>query len=389
MGRNSNLTVLFPTGSFYPAQTGGPDNSVYWLTKALQRQGTQAIVISTDRGLPASVSRDQWLDKDFARIIYTKNRIHYLPLKLIRRAFQQLKDVDVLHLTMIFYPASFLLAILNQIFYKKPVVWSIRGDLDPHMLERSSWKKRPIVFLLRQWLKKRIIFHATCDAETQYAKKTLGEDIQVVQLTNYLEIPDKIAANKEKYILYLGRIDSKKAIENLIKAVHQSQYFKASGFTLKIAGDYHNAYGRQLEDLVDHLEMNAKVEFVGHTSGTEKQKLLAAAYFLIMPSHTENFGIVVAEALAQGTPAIASIHTPWQILEERQAGFWIDNEVRTLAECLDHILQLSAEEYEKIQINTRPLAVAEFDIHANIDKWQQFYQSLLYKKEVLAREYRL
>lgn len=380
MDRNFKLSILFPTGSFYPAQTGGPDNSVYWLTKALMSLGVQVKVVSTDRGLPSSVPRGQWLDQDFARIVYTQNRIHYFPLNLVFTAFKKLKTADVLHLTMIFYPASFLVAILNRLFYKKPMVWSIRGDFDPHMMLRSSWKKRPVVFLLKYWLKKRASFHSTCEAETQYAKDILGEDIKVVQLTNFMELPDQVVAIKEKYFLYLGRIDSKKAIENLIKALHRSEKFRNSGFSLKIVGDYDNPYGRQLEDLVEQLGLNAKVEFVGHVSGVKKQKLLAAAHFLIMPSHTENFGIVVAEALAQGTPAVASIHTPWQILETKKAGFWVDNQVDSLANCIDQILQLSSAEYEEIQSNTRRLVEEEFDIQANMAKWERVYRELLPKK---------
>ena len=375
MTRHSNLTILFPTGSFYPAQTGGPDNSVYWLTKALMRHDVKVLVATTERGLPASVPRKQWSEYDFAHIIYTKNRIHYLPFNLVLSAFKKLKSADILHLTMIYYPVSFLMAMLNQVFYKKPMVWSIRGDFDPHMMRRSTWKKRPIVFLIKRWLKKKVIFHSTCDAETQYARANLGEDIQVVQLTNYMEIPDKIDAKKEKYLLYLGRIDSKKAIENLITALDQSKSFRTSGFRLKIVGDHDNPYGSQLIDLVGQLNLDMLVEFVGHASGMEKQRILAAAYFLIMPSHTENFGIVVAEALAQGTPAVASIHTPWQILEKKQAGFWVDNQVNNLAACLDQILQLSPEEYKELQSNTRPLVVEEFDIQVNIAKWIQAYQS--------------
>ena len=377
MNREKPIKVLFPTGSFYPAQTGGPDNSVYWITKALKRKGMEVKIVTTERGLPEAIPRQKWLDKDFGRIIYTKNWIHYFPLQLIRRAFQELKGVDVLHLTMIFYPASFVIAILNQLFYKKPVYWSIRGDFDPHMMKRSVWKKKPVVFLLRRFLKSKVVFHSTCDAETQYAKELLGREIEVVQLTNYMEIPDQLNIPKKKYLLYLGRIDSKKAIENLISALDHSKKFRTSGFHLKIVGDYNNLYGQKLIKLVDQFHLEKEVEFVGHASGLEKQQLLAAAYFLIMPSHTENFGIVVAEALAQGTPAIASIHTPWKILEDWKAGFWLDNNVRSLAECIDQVLQFSTNDYAQLQENTRPLVDAEFNIYLNIDKWIAVYLEAL------------
>ncbi|MEL6943952.1 MAG: glycosyltransferase, partial [Bacteroidota bacterium] len=259
------MKILFPTGSFFPAQTGGPDNTVYWITKALKQKNVTVEVVSTERGLSAIVPRNQWLKKDYADVMYTTNLIHYLPSRLILAALSRLKKTDVLHLSMIFYPASFILAFLNVLFYGKPIVWSIHGDLDPHMLNRSKWKKRPVQLLIKYWLKHKVVFHSTCDAETQYVKDIFGQDIQVVQLTNYMELPVPIEKEKEKerFLLYLGRIDPKKAIENLILALNKSDLFIPSDFQLKIAGRHHNAYGRQLLELVKKLNLQHKVKFIG------------------------------------------------------------------------------------------------------------------------------
>ncbi|MEM6699589.1 MAG: glycosyltransferase family 4 protein, partial [Bacteroidota bacterium] len=370
------MKILFPTGSFFPAQTGGPDNTVYWITKALKQKGVTVEVVSSERGLSATIPRNEWLKKDYADVIYTTNLIHYFPFRLILAALSELKKVDVLHLSMIFYPASFLIAIVNALFYKKPVVWSIHGDLDPPMLNRSKWKKRPIQLLIKYWLKNKVIFHSTCDAETQYVKDTFGQNIQVVQLTNYMELPTPIKVKKENFFLYLGRIDPKKAIENLIEALHQSDLFIPSDFQLKIAGNHHNAYGKQLVELVKKLNLQHKVKFIGHISGDAKQRLLAGAHFLFMPSHTENFGIVVTEALAQGTPAVASKRTPWKILEDKSAGFWIENDIKSLGRCIDDILALHPKSYQEMCKNTRPLANEYFNIQNNIYKWQEVYETL-------------
>ncbi|MEM8526421.1 MAG: glycosyltransferase, partial [Bacteroidota bacterium] len=184
--------------------------------------------------------------------------------------------------------------------------------------------------------------------------------------------------------LYLGRIDSKKAIENLIEALNEAELFLPSDFQLKIAGNAHNPYGIQLVELVRKLDLKHKVKFIGHIEGAAKQKLLASAHFLFMPSHTENFGIVVAEALGQGTPAVASKQTPWSILAAKRAGFWVDNDVKSLADCIDKILRLHPKEYEIICSNTRPLAVQEFDIQQNIHKWQEIYQILGKHRETIS-----
>ncbi|MEM9528534.1 MAG: group 1 glycosyl transferase, partial [Bacteroidota bacterium] len=201
------MTILFPTGSFYPAQTGGPDNTVYWITKALTRKGHKAMISSTDLGQPADTPRDQWLSTDYGEAMYTHNRIHYLPLKTIRHALKRLQEAEVLHLSMITYPAAFLMAILNSWFYGKPMLWSSRGDLDPPMLLRSRKKKAFVLWLINTFVnKQKLWFHSTCDAETGYIRDNFGKNAKVIQIPNYMELPKKVEVPKEKYLLFIGRI---------------------------------------------------------------------------------------------------------------------------------------------------------------------------------------
>ena len=372
------LNILFPTGSFYPAQTGGPDNTVYWITKALTRRGHQPVISSTDRGQSLPMPRGRWLDTDYGRVIYTKNPVHYLPWNVIRRALGELKKADVLHLSMITYPAAWLMALLNSRFYGKPMLWSSRGDLDPPMLLRSAQKKKAVIDLINRGVNKDLLwFHSTCDAETEYIRDNFGQDARVIQIPNYMELPERIQTKKEPYFLYIGRIDPKKAIENLIEALAECPEFLASEFTLKIVGDYYNDYGRMLADLVEKKGMDDKIRFLGHRDGREKEELLAAATFTFMPSHTENFGIVVMEGLAQGTPAVASTGTPWATLEEHQAGYWVSNDPATLKATVARILRLSDAELRQMSENAYRLAREEFSIHANISEWEEAYQKIL------------
>jgi glycosyltransferase involved in cell wall biosynthesis len=367
--------IVFPTGSFYPAQTGGPDNTVYWITKALYKKKHKPVIITTDKGQPQTTPLREWLNTDYGRVIYTRNIYHYyVPVKVIKMAFSHLKNVDILHLTMISYPASWILAILNSISFNKPVIWSSRGELDPPMLLRSPRKKRLVLWLIRKLVRKnKLFFHSTCDAETKYIKNVFGVQSRVIQIPNYMELPERVHAKKEHYLLFVGRIDKKKGIENLIMALSLSNCFRESSFKLKIVGDHNSDYGRSLVMKSVTAGLDDKIEFLGHRSGKEKQRLLAAAWFLIMPSHTENFGIVVTEALAQGTPAIASTGTPWSILQESGAGYWIDNDPATLTATIDEVLILAPEVYEQMSRNSLQLATNNFDIHAKVGEWEAAY----------------
>lgn len=370
--------IVFPTGSFYPAQTGGPDNTVYWITKALTRQGHQPLISTTDRGQPETTPRGCWLDTDYGRVIYTKNLVHYLPFRVLGNAMGKMKSADVLHLSMITYPAAWLMALINTAFYGKPMVWSSRGDLDPPMLLRSRRKKKVVLWLINNLVNKKLVhFHSTCDEETSYIRDNFGAETKVVQIPNYMELPARVEVPKKRYFLYIGRIDPKKAIENLIEGLGDSIAFLASDFELKIVGDYDNQYGHGLVAQTVAAGLQHKVKFLGHRSGNEKEELLAGAWFNIMPSHTENFGIVVMEAMAQGTPAVASTGTPWQILEERQAGYWVDNSPATLKKVVEEIMQLSPDRMAELSANALKLAREEFGIHAKVNEWEAAYHKVL------------
>ncbi|MBB4079021.1 glycosyltransferase involved in cell wall biosynthesis [Lewinella aquimaris] len=372
------LTILFPAGSFYPAQTGGPDNTVYWITKALTRRGHKAIISTTDFGQSLPMPRGRWLDTDYGLVVYTRTPLHYLPLGLVARALGKIRKADILHLSMISYPASLVMATLNTWFFGKPMIWSSRGDLDPPMLLRSRRKKAAVIQLINYLVSKDLLwFHSTCDAETQYIRDNFGTESKIIQIPNYMELPEPIVTTKEKYFLYIGRIDPKKAVENLITGLANSETFLKGEFTLKIVGDYYNEYGYGLVKQVEDLGLTNKIRFLGHRDGRQKEELLAAAWFTFMPSHTENFGIVVMEGLAQGTPAVASTGTPWQVLEEHNAGYWIDNDPDSLTRIIDHIHTLSPPQMKELNKNALRLAREKFSIHANVGEWEAAYQKML------------
>ena len=382
------LTILFPTGSFYPAQNGGPDNTVYWITKALKRRGHHPIVTTTTSGLPAGTPVNTWLDKDCGEVIYTRNAIHYLPLRLLFTALRSVRRADVLHFTMISYPIGILLAVANSWWFGKPMLWSSRGDLDPPILRRSRRKKLAVIWLIRHLVARRKLwFHSTCDAETAYLKDHFGRDARVIQIPNYMELPDYLDAPKEQYLLYVGRIDPKKAIENLIDAVAGSDAFRASAFTLKIVGDYDNAYGRSLHDQVREADLMDKVLFLGHRAGNEKERLLASAWCLFMPSHSENFGIVVLEAMAQGTPAVASLGTPWECLKTQGAGFWVSNSPATLRATVEKVIALPEASVSAMGRRALSLARERFDVHANAAEWTDTYRRMLADDRNLSTQY--
>lgn len=369
------MKVFFPLEVFYPSQAGGTSNTVYWLTKNLARHGFEPVLVASDKGIGPGFPLNCWRDTDAGRVIHVRTRHLNFPLGQTWYALRHFHRSDIVHISSVFYPTAFITAIAARILGKK-VMWSVHGELDPYALEHSRRRKRPILRLLRSVVGTYPVFHSTCDEETVYIRDIFGEDARIEQIPNYVELPDQVERNDGRYLLYIGRLHPKKGIENLIQALTRSKAFLDSNLMLRIAGRGRADYERELRELVDRLGIDNKIEFVGQVEGVAKEQLLASAFWTVMPSHTENFGLVVLESLAQNTPVIASKGTPWQVLEDERLGFWTDNSPEALSEILTRVISMPSEEYEDYRRRGRPFVVENYDIRKNIDRWVDAYQKM-------------
>ncbi len=376
------MKILFPIGSFYPSQSGGPNNTIYWLAKALFKNGFKPTVMTTQDGIlkEHQIQFNKWLDMDCGKVIYQKTLIHYLPFRLYFRTLLEMSKNDIIHLNNLFYPLSWLTAIANVLFFKRKMIWSIRGELNDNALVYSTWKKKPILFLINNFLKKYTLFHATSSEEQQYIKKHFGENTKVQIFPNYMELPQLIDNKKDintinPYLFYMGRIHPIKALDNLFEGLSISRLFMSSSFKFKIAGRDDSDYAKGLKDLVEKLKLENKIEFLGHLEGNKKQVLFSKASFTFLVSHSENFGNVVVESLAQKTPVVASKGTPWQVLEKDKAGFWIDNSPKQIAEKIDEIIDMPLQEYNEYSKNAYALINEKFNIDKNVEKWISVYKN--------------
>ena len=83
---------------------------------------------------------------------------------------------------------------------------------------------------------------------------------------------------------------------------------------------------------------------VGHVPDEAKSRLFESTDVLVLPSYTENFGMVVAEALAHSVPVIASRNTPWARMQEIGCGLWIDNDPEELGKAIEQISEMKRSE---------------------------------------------
>ena len=109
---------------------------------------------------------------------------------------------------------------------------------------------------------------------------------------------------------------------------------------LVVAGPDSSGYLAEMQALAEKLQLK-RVVFRGPLFGDEKFQAYRDASLYVLPTHSENFGITVAEALAAGTPAIVTQGAPWAGLADRGAGWWIDIGVDPLINCFEHALSVS------------------------------------------------
>lgn len=374
------IKILYPIGSFFPSHFGGPSTSIYWLSKELSKYNFLPIIVSSSLGIDTKkVELNKFLQKDFGEVIYCKTYFHYLPLNLLRNVYYKINEADIIHLTALFYPPSWIIACL-AIILKKKVIWSIRGELEPNALEFSSWKKKPILLLIQKLAQsKKINFHSTNITEYQNVLTILYPINKTVIIPNYIDIHKMEDRNpSEQYMIFLGRVHPIKALDNLVNALAKSLIFKQSTFKLFIVGPIEKQeYFTNLKHLINENELNGRILFKGELKGKEKNLALANAKFTILPSHSENFGNVVIESLAQGTPVIASLNTPWEILKTKKAGDWVSNDPDSLNVAIEKFIIMDTITYKSYRKNAVDLVRDSFDIKKNIVNWIETYNSII------------
>ena len=319
---------------------------------------------------------NKWEKRDSGTVLYQHTFFNYFPMFLFIRLLFVLRKVEIVHLTNIFYPLSWWMASWVVFTGKRQrILWSVRGEFDDAALKFSPKRKKLALYLLKKYLKGKVVFHSTSDAETKCIFNHLGEDIKVIQLPNFMILPTKLEMNVTKTILYLGRLHPIKAIDRLIIAF--SNIKNKKGFRLVIAGDDRHAYGEELKNLCKEKNILQEVSFLGHVDGEAKEKLLASSYLLILPSHTENFGNVVVEALAQGTPVIASRNTPWAILDQIAEGSWVSNDSDSLQKAIERSINYPTDSYDQMRLDALHLCRETFNMEKNIFQWEKALTQLI------------
>lgn len=312
--------ILICTGTFFPVQKGGPDNSLYWIVSDYSKKYKDkdiTIISFYDKKFTQSfLDRNIFPNKlkyfDYFKSIYFSyyyKRI--ISLEFLKFIFFQLNKFDLIVLNSFFLKSNWLISIIS-FFSKKKVILFTRGELEKGALDTGI--KFKIFFAV---ILSKLVYSRTYGFIATSRKEYKSNNIFLKNRAN-LMIPNYFKSNhiptfvmNKKDFIYLGRIHPKKNLEIMINSFIQFLKLKNSNDRLLIYGDGESNYIKHLKKIIFSHGLKNEIIFKGSVFGNKKYNILSSHKALILLSKSENFGNVILESLFSGTEVILTNNLPW------------------------------------------------------------------------------
>lgn len=315
------MRILHVVPTYVPAwRHGGPVFAVHGLARAQARLGNAVTVFTTDVNGPErlDVPVDTAVDMDGVSV-------HYFPVVWPRHYYRS----PAMRTALARAVSSFDVVHTHSLFLSPPVVAgraarqcgvpylvAPRGMLIKELVRRQGrWRKSLWLMVFgRKLLRGAAALHVESELEAREARafgirlptaRVVANGIEAEEnrgnTTRDLPATVCAAMTQGRFVLYLGRISWKKGIDRLIEAMRY-----VPGTPLVIVGNDEEGLQPRLERLAHRCDVASRVIFAGPVWGDAKASILQRASCLVLPSYSENFGNVVLEAMAEGTPVVVT-----------------------------------------------------------------------------------
>lgn len=314
---------------------GGPSRSVPILAKGLAKIGCDVTLVTVE----SDDMNSHILDGTSVEIIalprdYALKDLENVLLK---------NNYDIVHAQGVWMPIYHKMVNIlsrNQI----PFIMTPRGALEPWCLKRKLFKKKLAMMLYQKRdLQKANAILATAQMEATHLRE-LGLTTPIAIIPNGIDVSEypcrSIESKKQtkKQILFISRISPKKGIDFLINAWDEL-YQKYPDWSVIIAGNGDESYIQVLKDRIKGKGLERVIRILPPVFGKDKYKLYVESSIFILPTYSENFGMVIAEALSCGVPVITTTGTPWSELDKKGIGWCInlnlENVIKTISEAIE------------------------------------------------------
>lgn len=310
---NKPLKVLSFTRSI-GLHTGGPARSVPMLVKGLAEEGVD-ITLMTIRSKDMNTHA---LEGSSANLkVWEKGT----PIGDIEKYVLD-EGFNVIQLQSIWQKEYHSIAKIAR-KHNIPYLVTPRGMLEPWSLEQNKWKKR-IALMAYQMrdMQKAACIYTTADMEALHIKE-LGVKAPISIIPNGIETESYPCRTSmegvKKQILFLSRIHEKKGIEVLMQAFarirdNRSAIRDIDEWKVVVVGNGDADYIERLKQKVKNLGLDDCFFIKDPVYGEAKVKLYQESSVFCLPSYSENFGMVIAEAMSCGVPVITTTNCPWEFI---------------------------------------------------------------------------
>lgn len=350
--------------------SGGPSRSSQGLVAALNAAGVETWLLSCRPG------EEAWVPGVTHFRVPTESGLKALG-RFFEEALWEVKP-DLIHLHGIWAPQIHVAAkTARKLGF--PYIISPRGMLEPWSLEQKKWKKWLAMALYqRNDLKRAVALHATAATEAEQFRR-LGFRQRIIELPNGVILPESLPpqglhADGYHRALFVSRIHKKKGLLELVEAWGR---VRPQGWKMEIVGTDADGYQVVVEQAVREYDLGQDFIFSGPLMDERKWEAYRRADLFILPTYSENFGIVVPEALYAGVPVITTKGTPWQELQTHRCGWWIDIGVEPLVDALREALALSDSERAEMGVRGRDLVNTFYTWPALGQGMAEAYRTLL------------
>ena len=340
------MRLLHVVPTYLPAtRYGGPIYAVHGLCRSLRARGHEVDVVTTnvdgdsesDVALDVAVALDEVAVRYFATTRLPFARRLYVSSSMRRWLRRHAQDYDLVHLHSVFLAPTAMAARAARRRHV-PYVISPRGMLVPELIDRKSGtiKRLWIAAVERRSFADASAIHFTARQEWDDAIRTRIPLPAAFVVPNGTDLPElQPGVPRGATILFLGRINWKKGIDLLIDAMALLPEVR-----LIVAGNDEESLLPGLRAQATRNGSLDRIDFAGPVSGLAKQRLLESAAALVLPSHSENFGNVVLEAMAAATPVIISPEVGLASeVSAAEAGLVVDRDPASLATAIRQLLR--------------------------------------------------
>lgn len=349
--------------------SGGPARSVQGLVAGLNRAGVEAWLLTLRKG------EKPWVD---GIECFVNGKPFEDALSYVRP--------HIVHLHGIWDAEIHRCAVICRRWDIKYVI-APRGMLEPWSLQQK-WLKKRIARLLYQDrdLKCAVALHATAESEAEQFRK-LGFKNPIIVSPNGVNVPknfSRVECVEKRRVLFVSRMHPKKGVMELVEAWGKvvsggvDEWMSCEvELVYTVNGEVEREYEAKVKAKIKELGLEDQFLFTGALNDDDKWKAYARADLFVLPTYSENFGIVVAEALWAGVPVITTKGTPWKELEERKCGWWIDCGVEPLVEVLKKSLVFSRQSLAEMGVRGRALVEEKYTWDAVVKVMVKGYEEVL------------